>query len=141
MGEKLKKKSEKKEKTKQKSSDKPEKKNKKKESKEEKPSKKEKTKQSTSSSTREVIFFPDEKLPCNNGSSCTRKSCNFSHEPTGLSRMLDVLRTAKKTLDICVFTITANEIADVILDIHDKGVTVRIITDDEQRKSQGSDIG
>jgi len=87
-----------------------------------------------------VIFFPDEKMPCRNGSSCTRKQCDFAHEPTGLSRMLDVLNSAKKTLDICVFTITADEIANTILSIHSSGVKVRIITDDEQRVSLGSDI-
>mmetsp|Transcript_128098 Transcript_128098/g.190885 ORF Transcript_128098/g.190885 Transcript_128098/m.190885 type:complete len:220 (-) Transcript_128098:29-688(-) len=109
----------------------------KKEHKEDKP-KKESTSVSITSS--EVIFFPDEKMPCNNGSSCKRKQCNFAHEPTGLTRMLDVLSSAKKTLDICVFTITANEIADRVIDIHKSGVTVRVITDDDQRVSSGSDI-
>ena len=80
-------------------------------------------------------------MPCRNGSNCTRKTCDFAHEATGLTRMLDYLKSAKKSLDICVFTITADEIADTIIDIHKSGITVRIITDDEQMKSKGSDIG
>ena len=86
-----------------------------------------------------VIFFPDEKLPCRRAN-CTNKNCQFAHEPTNLSRMLDVMKTAKKTLDICVFTVTCDDIADPIIELHNKGIRVRVITDDEQRKSVGSDI-
>ena len=88
-----------------------------------------------------VIFFPDEKLPCRFMGKCTRKQCDFAHQPTGLSRFLDILQSAKQSLDICVFTITANEIADAISAVHKRGVSVRIITDDDQRASLGSDIG
>lgn len=105
-------------------------------SKDKKKDKKEKTRVSES----EVIFFPDEKFPCKFGSSCKRSTCDFAHQPTGLSKMLDILKSAKNTLDICVFTITADEIANAIIEIHQKGVKVRVITDDEQRTSLGSDI-
>ena len=88
----------------------------------------------------QVLFFPDEKMPCRAMGKCTRKGCDFAHQPTSLSRMLDVLHSAKHTLDVCVFNITANEIADALSEIRKRGVTVRIITDDEQRVSQGSDI-
>ena len=43
-------------------------------------------------------------------------------------------------MDVCVFTITCNEIADAILAAHKRGVRVRIITDDDQSKTRGSDV-
>ena len=50
------------------------------------------------------------------------------------------LRSAKRTLDICVFTISDDYIAEVIRQKHQSGVRVRIITDDDTRSNQGSDI-
>lgn len=55
-------------------------------------------------------------------------------------RLLRLLNGARSTLDVCVFTITANEIRDALLDAHRRGVRVRIISDDEQMWSQGSDV-
>lgn len=66
----------------------------------------------------EVLFFPSDK---------------------SLQRVLSYLKQAQKTLDICVFTITNNEIASAILDAHERGVTVRIISDDEKAYDRGSD--
>lgn len=92
----------------------------------------------------EVLFFPDKALPCrsylNGRALCTRPHCTFAHEQTSLVRLLEVLGKATKTLDICVFTITCNEIADAVQAAAQRGVAVRIITDDEQAKSQGSDV-
>ncbi len=44
------------------------------------------------------------------------------------------------TLDICVFTITDNHLRDKILDASNRGVKVRIITDNEKMEDIGSDI-
>ena len=87
-----------------------------------------------------VIFFPDEALPCRFGAKCKRRSCEFAHHATNLTAFLNFLRYAK-AMDICVFTITRNEIADVILELHKSGkVKVRIITDTQQQHTAGSDI-
>lgn len=56
-------------------------------------------------------------------------------------RLLSVLRGAQRTLDVCVFTITCDEIADALLQAHQRGVKVRVISDNDQATSQGSDIG
>mmetsp|Transcript_40468 Transcript_40468/g.100082 ORF Transcript_40468/g.100082 Transcript_40468/m.100082 type:complete len:196 (+) Transcript_40468:85-672(+) len=92
-----------------------------------------------------VLFFPDAKMPCRaflQGKPCKRgASCNFAHETTSLSRLLEVINGARQTLDVCVFTITCNEIADAVIDAKKRGVVVRVISDDEQAKSQGSDLG
>jgi len=72
--------------------------------------------------------------------SCNRQHCQFAHAKTSLTRFLAYLSTAKRSLDVCVFTITCDEIADTVIRLHKQGVKVRVITDDEQVKTQGSDI-
>jgi cardiolipin hydrolase len=47
-------------------------------------------------------------------------------------RLLDILYAAHSTLDICVFNITCNELADAVIAAHRRGVRVRIITDNDQ---------
>lgn len=49
-----------------------------------------------------------------------------------LCRLLQVLRSAQRTLDVCVFTITCDEIADALLQAHQRGVRVRVISDNDQ---------
>lgn len=51
-----------------------------------------------------------------------------------------LIRRAAHTIDICVFTITDDQISDSILDAHQRGVAVRIITDDDKAFDRGSDI-
>ena len=45
-----------------------------------------------------------------------------------------------RQLKICVFTISDDQITDAILRAHKKGVSVRIITDNDKSLDQGSDI-
>jgi cardiolipin hydrolase len=102
------------------------------------------TKKKQTSVRSEVLFFPDEKLPCNSfmeRGKCYRGSkCDYAHRSTSFSRFLGYLASAKESVDVCVFTITNNAISDVLIDLHNSGVRVRIITDDEQSKSLGSDV-
>jgi len=51
-----------------------------------------------------------------------------------------LLRQAKKTIDICVFTITDDRLAAEILDAHQRGVAIRIISDDDKIHDEGSDV-
>ncbi|KAG1690475.1 hypothetical protein DVH05_019432 [Phytophthora capsici] len=92
----------------------------------------------------DVLFFPDTAMPCKNfhsGEGCTRKNCKKIHDQnSSLLTMLGCLKAAKKTMDICVFTITCDEIADVVLEAHERGVKIRVITDDGQAKGKGSDM-
>ncbi|TNE44072.1 MAG: endonuclease [Deltaproteobacteria bacterium] len=64
----------------------------------------------------------------------------FFPSDDSLDRLLAVLRKAKKSLDICVFTITDNRISRVILDKHNAGVKVRILSDDDKALDRGSDV-
>ncbi|PNH11182.1 Mitochondrial cardiolipin hydrolase [Tetrabaena socialis] len=64
-----------------------------------------------------TLFFPDAKLPCRYArkpGGCQHQYCNFAHDATNLTRFLGYLASAKSTLDICVFTITNDDIADVV---------------------------
>jgi len=55
-------------------------------------------------------------------------------------RFLRFLFSATTTLDICVFTITDDDISREIIERFRSGIAVRIITDDDQCKTLGSDI-
>lgn len=94
-------------------------------------------------SAAQVLFFPDKVFACQqflfNGG-CSRKNCQFSHEETSLSKLVRVLSEAKQSLDVCVFTINCRELADAVIRQHNNGVVVRVLTDDEQMGSTGSQI-
>ena len=77
--------------------------------------------------THTALFFPDAAFPCRayaRGGQCHRKNCSYAHGPTSLSRMLGVLGQAKHTIEVCVFTITCNEIADALEAAAKRGVMV-----------------
>uniref|UniRef100_UPI0032164BD2 phospholipase D-like domain-containing protein n=1 Tax=uncultured Draconibacterium sp. TaxID=1573823 RepID=UPI0032164BD2 len=51
-----------------------------------------------------------------------------------------LLDHAEETVDLCIFTITDNELARKIKACHKRGIKVRIITDDEKTADNGSEI-
>ena len=55
-------------------------------------------------------------------------------------QLLDLLVGARHSLDISVFTISDDRLADAILLAHTRGVITRLITDDDKARDQGSDI-
>ncbi len=64
----------------------------------------------------------------------------FSPGPSCREKIIDLLRKAKKTADICVFTITDNNISREITRAADRGLTIRVLSDDEKAEDLGSDI-
>ncbi|MCB1889897.1 MAG: hypothetical protein KDH20_19990 [Rhodocyclaceae bacterium] len=50
------------------------------------------------------------------------------------------LRRARAEVCICVFTISDDRISEAILETHRRGVSVRILTDNDKRYDAGSDI-
>jgi len=52
----------------------------------------------------------------------------------------NLLREAHSSVDLCVFTITDHELAKQIINCHQRGLNVRIITDDKKTKDRGSEI-
>ena len=55
-------------------------------------------------------------------------------------KLLETLPATRKTLDICVYTITDNDVANAILKAKNTRVKVRLITDLEKVDALGSDI-
>jgi phosphatidylserine/phosphatidylglycerophosphate/cardiolipin synthase-like enzyme len=64
----------------------------------------------------------------------------FSPGDACLGRIIARLNNARRSADICVFTITDDRIAAAILAAHKRGVKVRIITDNEKAYDEGSDV-
>lgn len=90
-----------------------------------------------------VLFFPDEKYPCLFYSwkgGCNAPNCQYAHTETNFKIFGDYLYSAKQSLDICVYTISSSILCNIILDVHQTGVLVRIIVDDESDNFTGSMI-
>ncbi|ORX66973.1 phospholipase D/nuclease [Linderina pennispora] len=64
----------------------------------------------------------------------------FFPSEQSFEQLMNFLDSAKSTLDICVFNITDNDVANAIIRAKKRGVEVRIITDDGQLESKGSDV-
>lgn len=54
--------------------------------------------------------------------------------------LINHLRSCKKQLDICVFTIADDRITEAIIEAHKRGVSVRIVSDNDKSSDSGSDI-
>lgn len=67
-------------------------------------------------------------------------SAFFSDEHDCAATLERLLIKVRRSLDICLFTITHNQLAGPIRDAHKRGVKVRIITDDQKMEDLGSDI-
>ena len=67
--------------------------------------------------------------------------CYFFPNPSNEIYVVNMLRTCKKTLDVAIFTLTNNKICAAIMEAFNRGVTVRVIADDECCKMWGSDVG
>ncbi len=64
----------------------------------------------------------------------------FSPGKDCLQRITGQLRGAEETADICVFTITDDRISREILGAFERGVRVRVLTDNDKAWDRGSDI-
>lgn len=68
------------------------------------------------------------------------KDTMFFPNPECENRLANYLGMAKTELLVCVFTITNNTLRDALSRAHSNGVQVRIISDDECMKQNGSDV-
>jgi len=65
---------------------------------------------------------------------------HFSPGETCVRRVVSLFDQARQQVEICVFTITDDRLASAILAAHQRGVAVRIVTDNEKMFDPGSDI-
>lgn len=70
----------------------------------------------------------------------TIAEAHFSPGETCCARIVQLLESARRQVDICVFTITDDRISRAIVNAGRRGVALRIITDDEKAADEGSDI-
>lgn len=64
----------------------------------------------------------------------------FSPHDDCSHRICRLISSARKKIDICVFTITDDRVTEAILDAHTRQVQVRIVTDNDKSFDRGSDI-
>lgn len=64
----------------------------------------------------------------------------FSPGTACLERIVHRFKAARRSADVCVFTITDDRIARSMLDAHRRGVKLRLITDNDKAYDLGSDI-
>jgi len=86
----------------------------------------------------EFIF---EKLDLTKDTIC--ESLFFSGTPQDIqqfNRFTQYLRSATKSIQICIFTLTDDDLKRHLLNLYAKGISIRIITDDSTSTQTGSDI-
>jgi phosphatidylserine/phosphatidylglycerophosphate/cardiolipin synthase-like enzyme len=57
-----------------------------------------------------------------------------------LHRIVHRVKSARRSMDLCVFTVTDDRISGPVLDAHLRGVKVRVISDNEKAHDLGSDV-
>ena len=69
-----------------------------------------------------------------------RAECHFGPGDHCPQRIGGLFAAARKSADVCVFTITDDRVSGAIIEAHQRGVAVRIISDNEKAFDPGSDI-
>ncbi len=56
------------------------------------------------------------------------------------NRIAGLLGSARKSVDLCVFTITDDHLSEAVVAAHKRGVKMRIISDNDKSEDRGSDV-
>ncbi|MFC3150969.1 phospholipase D-like domain-containing protein [Litoribrevibacter euphylliae] len=67
-------------------------------------------------------------------------SAHFSPGDECRRKILDLCQNARRSIEICVFTISDDSLSNAILKAHQRGIEVRIITDNDKSNDLGSDV-
>nr|XP_056722607.1 mitochondrial cardiolipin hydrolase [Euleptes europaea] len=98
---------------------------------------------------REVLFFPS-RVTCVEGLLAAGEggtggvgpcSCPLPHGESPLARLLARLLSARRSLELCVFAFSSQQLSRAVLLLHRRGVRVRVVTDADYMALQGSQIG
>ncbi|XP_024937704.1 mitochondrial cardiolipin hydrolase [Cephus cinctus] len=85
----------------------------------------------------EVLFFSEESALCrphvNTRIPCRKPNCAVA----ALQRIIAHLNSSKKTLDICVYLMTCEDLARAVVNAHKRNVTIRIILDATMAENNG----
>jgi cardiolipin hydrolase len=103
-------------------------------------------KNATNLSASEVVAWLEEVVKAFRGQELAPSSTSsiaaeayFSPGEVCVQRITSMIKSAQHSIDVCVFTITDDRIANVLLDAHKRKVQVRIVTDNEKAYDEGSD--
>ena len=69
-----------------------------------------------------------------------RSSAHFSPGTDCLAAIQQQLKSARRRLDLCVFTLSDDRITEEVLAAHRRGVALRFITDNDKEFDAGSDV-
>ncbi len=67
-------------------------------------------------------------------------SAHFSPGRSCVQRIVSLIGSATRCIDVCVFTISDDRISDALLAAHQSDKRIRIITDDDKASDRGSDV-
>lgn len=67
-------------------------------------------------------------------------SAFFAPGDACLRKLRELCRSAKRSLEVCVYTISDDRLAEAILACHRRGVAVRVISDNDKKFDEGSDV-
>lgn len=67
-------------------------------------------------------------------------SAHFSPGDACRNTVINLLRHASTHVEICVFTLSDDRIAEAVLQCHQRGVAVRVVTDNDKANDEGSDV-
>lgn len=67
-------------------------------------------------------------------------SAFFAPGDACLRKLRELCRSAKRSLDVCVYTISDDRLAEEILACHKRGIAVRVISDNDKKFDDGSDV-
>jgi cardiolipin hydrolase len=79
-------------------------------------------------------------LPKKTGDSDAENRSYFSPGDDCENAIIQSIKKATKSIKICVFTISDNDITAEIISAHKRGVSVKVITDNDKLNDRGSDI-
>ncbi len=69
-----------------------------------------------------------------------RSDAFFSPGSACRNKITSLLQNCRETMEVCVFTITDNQIADALIAADQRGVKIRVLTDDLKSQDAGSDV-
>ncbi|OXB68753.1 hypothetical protein ASZ78_002168 [Callipepla squamata] len=96
---------------------------------------------------RAVLFFPsalcctEELLAEAEGGRPSPCPCPLPRADCSFSRLLRLLLSARRSLELCLFSFSSPELGRAVAVLHRRGVRVRVVTDAQYMALRGSQIG
>jgi len=69
-----------------------------------------------------------------------RNDVYFSPGSEPVKKIRSLIKHAKRSIEVCVFTISDDNITQSLLDAHQRGISIRIVSDNDKADDLGSDI-